>query len=277
MRKWREIERLEAPRSTELRMIDQLTLHRIRNAVCAIGYTDDPNPDFLDLGGRFTIVGTGFIVRDGIVITNRHVVDDLEEQRRHGVFASQLFVVFCVFVPATQLQGDKLAYTTRLIRRTYQLRESTLDVAFIGFEIVHPAHFKNVQPLTLDDPASVVVSEEVAVLGYPHGKRLVMKDGRVSRFGPVLQQGWVSAIAPFQGFGAPNEFLLDVRAAPGISGAPVFRPSNGKVYGMLHSAIPLSAGEESGDTLTTTAFAQPISERLLAEWLSEFERSRDEP
>jgi hypothetical protein len=142
-------------------------------------------------------------------------------------------------------------------------------VAFIGFEVVHPAHFQDVQAVAIDDPRSIRVSEEIAVLGYPHGNTLLEKNGRTHRWGPLLQQGWISGISPFDGLGVPNEFLLDVRGAAGISGSPVFRPSTGKVCGVLHSG--------TDEAITTTVWAHPISEDSLAIWLSEFERELESP
>lgn len=53
--------------------------------------------------------------------------------------------------------------------------------------------------------------------GYPHGSSLSEKDGRL-RWGPVLQQGWVSGVSPYEGSGAVDEILLNLRAEEGMSG-----------------------------------------------------------
>jgi S1-C subfamily serine protease len=256
-------------------MINKQILDRLRHAVCAVGYLRAPLPDYskdAEVAGLFEVVGTGFLVRDEIVLTNRHVVDDLErEQRNHAIPDSQLFVMFYFLREADRLK--QLRKTPRLIRAKYCLRDRNLDVAFLRFKKVNPDHFTEAQPVTIADPASVLVSETIAVLGYPHGRDLLEKDGRVSRYGPVLQQGWISGISPYERFGEPNEFLLDLRVAHGISGAPVFQPETGAVCGVLHSGTAPTS--ERGEALTTTAFAQPISGSLLAGWISEFERNEE--
>jgi V8-like Glu-specific endopeptidase len=215
-------------------------------------------------------VGTGFLVREGVVMTNRHVIDDLNRAvEPKKLPESEMFLLFIVFRAIGKLQ--QLAITPRKIRATYTVRDGRLDIGFIRFNVVHPQHFHDVEPVELDDPASIRVSEEIAVFGYPHGNALLEKDGRVNRWGPVVQQGWISGISPYESFGPPEEFLLDVRVAHGISGAPVFRPRTGTVCGVLHSGIG-TRRDNADVALTTTAFAQPISDTSLANWLAEFDR-----
>jgi hypothetical protein len=66
--------------------------------------------------------------------------------------------------------------------------------------------------------------------------------------GPILQQGWVSAIAPYESSHVVHRVLLDVRTSLLMHGAPVIDPGSNLVIG-LHfdhrdnvtaSAIPLS-------------------------------------
>jgi hypothetical protein len=166
---------------------------------------------------------------------------------------------------------DEVRITPRQVRHAYPLRSPDVDIGFIEFAEVHPDHFARIEPVELDDPRSMRVSESIAVYGYPHGNTLLEKEGRIHRWGPVLQQGWISGIAPWEGLAVPEEFLLDVRTAVGISGSPVFRPSTGKVCGVLHS----EPTKERDDAVTTTAFAQPLSRDLLATWLAEFDLNRE--
>jgi S1-C subfamily serine protease len=246
-------------------VIDDKILDRLRNGVCAVGYLGgslgDYQKNFQD-PNQFNVVGTGFLVDDELVLTNRHVIVDLEkETQRLGIPESQQFLTFIGAPPSGPLR-----ITLRQIRNSYGLRDASIDVAFIQFNIVYPAHFEEVVPVEIDDPRNVRVSEQIAAFGYPHGNALLQKEGRVARWGPVLQQGWISGISPWQRLIlGPDEFLLDLRAAEGISGSPVFRPSTGKVFGVLHS------GQGRDDAPTTTAFAQPLSADLLAKWRVEFE------
>jgi V8-like Glu-specific endopeptidase len=251
-------------------MIEQKILHRIRNGVCAVGYLTVPLPDYetyYRLPAKFVVMGTGFLVRDTTAITCRHVIDDLmAEAKREQIPASQLFVSFVV--PRTD---GTLGITVRLIRHHDSSRGKDVDIGFISFEIVHPKHFRDIVPPDIVAAATVHVSEEIAAYGYPHGSALLEKDDRVQRWGPVLQQGWISGVAPHDAAATPDELLLDLRAAQGMSGAPVFRPNDGLVIGMVNS------GKEAiGDqTLTTTVFAQPINQRLLGTWLAEYDLRRN--
>src|SRR5262245_19682766 len=183
-------------RSTE--MIHPSILDRIRRGVCAVGYLNAPLPEYtkdVNVAGSFTVVGTGFLVREEIVITNRHVVDDLEGARTtKGIAPDRMFLLFTV--PFIQPQLTLLRRVVRQIRFVHPLHEPKLDIALIGFNIVEPIHFQGITPVEIDDPATVSVSEHIAAFGFPHGNTLLEKDGRVSRFGPVLQQGWISGIAP---------------------------------------------------------------------------------
>jgi hypothetical protein len=247
-------------------MIERGILHRIRNGVCAIGYLTVPLPDYQTyyrLPGKFVVVGTGFLVRDTTIITCRHVVDDLiGESRRERVPASQLFISFVV--PRTD---GSLGITVRLIRHHDSSHKHNVDIGFLSFEIVHPKHFTDIAPLEIPAAGTEHVSEAIAAYGYPHGSALLEKDSKVQRWGPVVQQGWVSGVAPHEAAAAPDELLLDLRAAQGMSGAPVFRPNDGSVIGMVNS------GKEALDdqTLTTTVFAQPVDRQLLGTWLSDYD------
>jgi V8-like Glu-specific endopeptidase len=264
-------------------VIDPAILQRLRHGVCAVGYLHEPLADARphSVAGWFTVVGSGFLVRKETVITNRHVLDNLEsETKRQGIPETQRFLLFVVVragrvyvgsKPGTVVARDEVRITPRQVRRGYSLRCRDVDIALVEFAEVQPEHFASIEPVELDDPRSMRVSEPIAVYGYPHGNTLLEKDGRVHRWGPVLQQGWISGIAPWEGLAVPEEFLLDVRTADGISGSPVFRPSTGKVCGVLHS----EPTKKRDDAVTTTAFAQPLSRDLLATWLAELDLSRE--
>ena len=283
------VARLPASNGGQQTLIDRAILHRLRNGVCAVGYLMQPLADYskvFRLAGNFKVVGTGFLVRDDVVITNRHVIDNLEDgARTDNIRDSQWFLIFVLPDSMTApprlaigstpgvpiVQSPKVRLKGRQARYAYRLRDRRLDVAFIEFHIGDAKNFRDARPVDIDDPRTLQVSEEIAAFGYPHGEALMERDGSVNRWGPVLQQGWISGISPYEGLGTPDEFLLDLRAAEGISGAPVFKPSTGTVCGVLHSG---TFDKTRGDAVTTTAFAQPISGALLADWLAEFDLNR---
>lgn len=106
------------------------------------------------------------------------------------------------------------------------------------------------------------VSEEIGVCGYPYGTQL-LAGVHSYRWGPVVQQGHISAVSPFDTTGKPDDILLDVRTAGGMSGAPVFRPRTGQVIGVHYAGIE-----------ATTAFGVPLNQRTVKAALSKFNRRR---
>jgi len=242
-------------------MIDSNVLSCVRNGVCAVGYLSVPLEEYqrnteLPL---FQVIGTGFLVRNTTVITNRHVIAALvSEQVRVGVPPSQLFLSFVVPDP-----DGRLRITLRMIRHRGVLSDPTIDVGFIEFAIVHQLHFEGISPLRVVETLGLRVSEEIAVFGYPYGTAMLQRDGRVYRWGPIVQQGWVSGVSPFETATNPDEILLDVRTAEGMSGSPIFRPTTGEVVGIHHSGWQ-----------ATTALGQPVTAALLVAWLAEYDSQR---
>jgi hypothetical protein len=134
------------------------------------------------------------------------------------------------------------------------------DIGFVEFHIVHEKHFENIHPLSLASKFDFKLTEEVAICGYPYGTAMLKRDTKIYRWGPVIQQGSISAISPFDGAVNPDEILLDIRTADGMSGAPIFRPSSGEVIGIHY------AGWEA-----TTALGLPLTQSNVDNWLVLFD------
>ncbi len=214
-------------------MIDPKVINSVRNGVCAVGYLTVPLKEYQSniQSPYFQVVGTGFLVRETTVITNRHVIQGLiDEQANLGFPYSQFFLSFVAPDEEANLQ-----VTIRMIRHFAALNDEALDVGFLEFEVVNKTHFQHISPLDICSSPKLRVTEEVAVCGYPYGTAMLKKNAKVYRWGPVIQHGFISAISPFDTTDEPDEILLDVRTANGMSGAPIFRPSNGKVIGIHHS------------------------------------------
>jgi hypothetical protein len=237
-------------------MLNKDIISKITNSVCAIGYLKVPLPEYrknLDLP-FFNVIGTGFLVRRTTVITNRHVIEALIEcQSKMGIPPSQFFTSFIV----PDGQGN-FRDTLRMIRQ-FGILESQ-DIGFIEFRIVIEEHFEGIVPLSLAASIDLRLTEEVAICGYPYGTNMLTRDQKIYRWGPVIQQGSISAISPFDGSKKPDEILLDVRTAGGMSGAPIFRPVNGEVIGIHY------AGWEA-----TTALGLPLTQFEVGTWLTLFD------
>lgn len=242
-------------------MISRETISGVRSGVCAIGYLTVPLTTYRRnlTSPYFQVIGTGFLVRESTAMTNRHVIEGLmEEQADLGFPDSQFFISFVAPHETSDLQ-----ITVRMIRGFASLANTELDVGFLEFQRKPVKQFKNIHPLTFAEEWDLRVTERVAVCGYPYGNAMLELDGKVYRWGPVVQQGHISALSPFDTLDIPNEILLDVRTADGMSGAPIFRPDTGEVVGIHHSGIE-----------ATTAFGLPLTRRVVESWLSEYDAAR---
>ena len=240
-------------------MIDAKVLNQIRHGICAVGYLTVPLEKYNEDAAQpyFKVVGTGFLVRPSVVITNRHVIEGLAEVQADLGFPDKQQMLLFVTVG----EHARLRPVIRMIRATFTAANESLDVGFVQFQRQPEEHFRGIEPLELDDRYALRVTEEVAVCGYPYGEAMLQRGGKVYRWGPVVQSGHISAVSPFDrvpdGF-LPNELLLDVRIAGGMSGGPVVRPTDGRVVGIVHSTWE-----------STTALALPLTKTVVEQWLAQ--------
>ncbi len=234
-------------------MIDPQIVTRLTRGICAVGYltvpleryNQDPTQPY------FKVVGTGFLVRPSVAMTNRHVIQALETRQADLGFPDiQRMLLF-----VSSMNGQ-LRPVLRMMRASFTADNPEIDVAFVTFRREPAEHFVGIEPLDIDDAYALRVTEEVGVCGYPYGEAMLQRDGRVYRWGPVVQQGHISAVSPFDGVPVgflPNELLLDVRIAGGMSGGPVVRPEDGRVVGIIHSTWE-----------STTALGLPLIRQIIA-------------
>lgn len=243
-------------------MTEQDPFFRVRNGICAIGYVTVPREVYVQDPSSpfFKVVGTGFMVRRTTVMTNRHVVDGLLHSQRDIGFPDDQRVV--IFTAPREDHG--LQIVIRLIRDLGRVAEEALDIGFVEFNIGPEDQFQGITPLDIQDEWNARVTDPIAVSGYPYGHFMLQQDQRVYRWGPVTQQGFISAISPFDTAQTPDQILLDVRTAEGMSGAPIFVPHNGLVIGIHHS------GWEA-----TTALGLPLTANRVADWLQNYDAARD--
>lgn len=241
-------------------MIDSDIYRSVRNGVCAIGYLTQP----LDVYRQnlesdiFQVIGTGFLVDEPIVITNRHVIGALFDSMITNIVPkNQLFIQF-----VAPDEYAKLRLVPRMIREVSYLDNPKLDIGFIKYKVVIEEHFESIEPLPIVSSWDLKVSERVGICGYPYGTYL-QTSGLVFRWGPVVQQGHISAVSPFDTTDLPEEILLDVRTARGMSGAPIFRPETGDVIGVHYAGIE-----------ATTAFGIPVTSDTVAAGIGEFDKNR---
>jgi len=241
-------------------MIEQDIYRQVRNSVCGVGYLTEPLEVYrenLD-SGIFQVIGSGFLVKEPFVITNRHVIGALlDEKITNLIPKSQLFIQF-----VAPREDSTLQIVPRMIREISYLDNPGLDIGFIKYKIVTEEHFESIKPISIAKDWDLKVTERVGICGYPYGTYLQMST-LIFRWGPVVQQGYISAVSPFDTTELPEEILLDVRTAGGMSGAPIFRPSNGKIIGIHYAGIE-----------GTTAFGIPLTKKIVDEGLINFEKNK---
>jgi S1-C subfamily serine protease len=243
--------------------MDRSVLEQIRAGICAVGFSTlkleeipkNPTSPF------FKVLGTGFLVRQGTVLTNRHVILELNKaQKEQGFPKDQRCLQFLY-----SRDDGTWTQSFRIWSSCGVSVTEDVDAGFIEFKDDQTIA-KGCKPLVLGDLSTVVLGEAVATCGYPYGDAMFQRGPtrKIYRFGPVLQQGWISAIAPFDDRGRRvDELLLDIRVAGGMSGSPVFRPGDGSVVGMIYASWE-----------ATTAVAVPIDAKRVALWLQMSEEAR---
>lgn len=145
-------------------------------------------------------IGSGFIVKsDGIIITNRHVVEDSEAKY-------------------TVLTNDKKKYT---IQKIY--RDPLNDLAILKIDAT------NLTPLRLGDSSKLKLGQIAIAIGTPLGEFTnTVTVGIVSGLGRGITAG-----SPFEGYVEKLDNVIQTDAAinPGNSGGPLLS-SQGLVIGV---------------------------------------------
>ena len=131
-------------------MLSQAVYDAVRNGVCGVGFLTETLTTYRQNLRKpiFQVVGTGFLVKEEVVLTNRHVVGALMEARiTHGIPDSQFFVQFVVpssstvqILPGILIEAsDKspiLQIVPRMIHELSYLDDPKQDLGFIKFKTV---------------------------------------------------------------------------------------------------------------------------------------------
>lgn len=163
-------------------------------------------------GARWT--GTGFAIsREGLLVTNRHVVRDST-----GTLAARVAVIFA---------DTKRWLPARIVRTS-----DDAELALVAIDAAGP--FPTVAGLA-PDAGAPVVGAPVTVIGYPLGMDTPMAE-RNSAFTArsSLGVGTVSKVLP-------DLIQIDAWAGQGSSGSPVFE-ANGLVAAVVFGGAPESNG-----------------------------------
>lgn len=116
-------------------------------------------------GGRLDWVGTGWLVADTIIVTNRHVANEFAIRNGAGfTFRMGMDGQMSASVDFIQEIGNPNRLVFRLVKPLHIEREPGPDVAFFEVEVVS-GDARLAQPIAL--AAQVRETENVATIGYP--------------------------------------------------------------------------------------------------------------
>jgi len=228
-----------------------LVLHRYRNSICYIfgvyqvGFRGH-QPEF-----RARISGTGFVVSDGLLATNRHVAEPWYEDPQSTLLIRK---------GATPRLEKLLAFFPGLptpVNITPAVVSAQGDLAVLRIEDTEAVHQLRPLPLAADIPNP---GELVAVVGYPMGVL-----GMVAKSPPAVydrlayrrddqnaanELAALSLIRPSSTCGhlgdvVGDKLIYDAPTAHGGSGGPVFN-SQGEVIGVNAAYIDGFSGGTLG-------------------------------
>ena len=182
---------------------------------------------YANLGLDGTAQGSGFVVdRDGVILTNAHVITNAAEARTNVQGARAVYVEFA---DGERIGGRVVGW------------DLFSDVGVIR---VKPADHP-LDPVPLGDSAKVVVGEPVAAIGSPFGKQSSLTVGVVSATGRSIDS------LASGGFTVSNAIQTDAQINRGNSGGPLF-DADGRVIG-INAQIESTSGTNEG-----VGFAIPI-------------------
>jgi S1-C subfamily serine protease len=242
----REVQQLEQEQA-----MPALVLHRYRNSICyifgvyQIGFRGR-QPEF-----RARISGTGFVVSDGLLATNRHVAEPWYEDAESTSLIRK---------GATPRLEKLLAFFPGLptpLNITPAVLSAQGDLAVLRIEDTQAVHQLRPLPLAADIPNP---GELVAVVGYPMGVL-----GMVAKSPPAVydrlayrrdDQGAANELAALSlirpsstcghlGDVVGDKLIYDAPTAHGGSGGPVFN-SQGEVIGVNAAYIDGFSGGTLG-------------------------------
>ncbi len=183
------------------------------------------------------IVGTGFIVADGLVATNAHVLEAIKRLPRLGRADEWPALALMLY----EIPGRGIAEIFLEIIGVFELGELTPEKNYYGpkspdFAFLHVKMKGLPRAKVHFDCDNVKEGVTVATAGFPMGTKTLMAPGYLHQITPTLQVGIVSAVLPFW-CRNPHAILINIRSHPGASGSPVFLPESGEVVGVLYAGL----------------------------------------
>jgi putative serine protease PepD len=166
-------------------------------------------------------LGTGFVVGDGDILTNYHVVAEADD--------------VVIFTDTGAIPAEVIGI------------DPTLDVA-----LLRPLEEGVLaRPLDFAAPSAIVIGQDVYVIGYPLGLGKSISSGIVSGMSRILPRTTSSWLSPY--------IQTDAAVSPGNSGGPLL-DACGRVVGLITGKISAPAAENLAFAIPTEVLVPVLSE-----------------
>lgn len=231
---------------------------------------DDRPPEFP------WIVGTGFIIEDGLIVTNNHVLEVCEKLPKppvedwgfcpllfhevpgKGMFHIPLDVIRVFSVDSMDVTGDYYG-------------PPKPDIAFVQVRA------KGLPKLEVDSKfMPLEEGREVATAGFPMGTAALMAPGYLHQITPTLQKGIISAVLPVRS-ATVHAFAINIMCQGGASGSPVFAVDSPKIVGILYGGLVDMHRNENGEIISkaSTNISHVVPAYFIELCMEEIRKSED--
>jgi hypothetical protein len=210
-----------------------------------------------------TVLGTGFFVKPGYIMTAEHVIDGcekvIESFRREGI-PSEIGVFFPTWTES------ELKLNVLHSARDYGIKTFTesypgspdLDVGLIipreqgEYEETTKIRYLEIRK----KPSKLNLYSKVCMCGFPGGAESLRLSSQFGmRFSPTTQFGYLTSLMPFDEIPRPYGIQTDIMGTGGSSGSAIVDLKDGDVIGIAQTVF---GGEVKGTTL-----AQKIGDGIL--------------
>lgn len=191
----------------------------VRSSIVAIGFQPDPE--------RITIIGSGFSIGEGRIMTAAHLYNHLEEGPKEGLKAN---------VMVEQGANDDEKYKWMDIQLVS--KDDKHDVAILQFKDSESELLEVLEKneLELGDSDKIEVGQDTYFIGFPYAAALMNEGFGVTL---VVNKGTISNVKrdgtdPTR---AKNWFIVDAISNPGNSGCPLIDIETNQVIGVMTVAF----------------------------------------
>jgi len=194
------------------------------------------------------IFGTGFIIGEGIVVTNDHVAKVIPKLPKPKDCPPEIWPVNCLlwhFIPGKGMATIRLDVLgvmgiSHMEPGEIYYGPPKPDIAFVHVKMkgLPKANVKY-------NLREIKEGRDIATAGFPMGTDTLTAPGYLHQLTPTLQKGIISAILPFP-CDHPHALMINVMVQGGASGSPVFLPETGEIVGILYAGLEDNKQTKSG-------------------------------